>query len=62
MRKEDKYGRLLETDERSFRPLDGEDISDESRECLKSDISDIQDEATKEALKDIYHILTGENI
>lgn len=59
MKTKDEHGRLVENDERKFRPLDGQDITQEKREKLQTAINN-KDWNTFG--KTIYHILTGEEI
>lgn len=53
---------LQESNSSLARTIRGDKISQETRDALKTDISNIQDTATKAALEDIYHLLTGEKL
>jgi len=57
MEKRDLYGRLLENDERKFRPVDGEDISEDTR---KAHTEALANGNLKKALAIQWEILTSE--
>jgi hypothetical protein len=55
----DKYDRVIKQDGEKLRPIDGNNISQKSRDSLKKAINN---DNFGVALEEIFHILTGEEV
>lgn len=55
----DENGRLIKNEKRKFRPIDGKEISQESREKYKKAV---KNQNWQKAHKIVFEVLTGEEI